>query len=77
MNTGNANVIVYIRQPLGPEQTRQLRHSVGALRGVTQASTSDRTATVMCVDYDPTTIDSQRILSCVTGQGVAARLVGM
>jgi hypothetical protein len=77
MSTGNANVIVYVREPVNAEQGRRLRDTVSALRGVRNASTSDRTATLMSVDYDPSTIDSQLILNCVTGQGFSARLVGM
>jgi len=77
MSTGNANVIVYVREPVNAEQGRRLRDTVSALRGVRNASTSHRAATLMCVDYDPSTIDSQHILNCVTGQGFSARLVGM
>ena len=77
MNTANANVIVYVRQPVNAEQGCRLRDAISALRGVSNASASDRAATLMCVDYDPSTVDSQRILNAVTSQGFSARLVGM
>lgn len=77
MNTANANVIVYVRQPVSAEQGRRLREAIGELRGVSNATASRRATTLMCVDYDPSAVDSQRILNAVTSRGYSARLVGM
>jgi ethanolamine ammonia-lyase small subunit len=77
MKTCHANVIVYIKEPLNPEQNHRVRASVNALHGVLHAGSSSRTEAVVCVDYDPAVTSSQRILNRVTEQGYSARLVGM
>lgn len=77
MKHSNSNVIVYVQQPLQTEQTRIISQALCALRGVLQARTSSRSSRVICVDYDPVDVDSQRILRSVTSCGFDARLVGM
>jgi hypothetical protein len=77
MNTSNANVIVYVRQPVRQGQARAISATVGALHGVVRAEHSCRSENIICVDYDPQTIASRHILQCVRNQGVSARLVGM
>jgi len=77
MKQCNSNVIVYVKQPMRPEQARIISLVLGALRGVMQARVSSRSSNVFCVDYDPVAVDSQRILHSVSSQGYDARLVGM
>jgi hypothetical protein len=77
MKTSNSNVIVYVKQPVHREQTRAISETLGALHGVVDAQTSHRAGNVICVDYDPRSIDLQHILQSVSEQGYNARLVGM
>ena len=77
MKTSNSNVIVYVKQPVHREQASAISETIGALHGVVEAHTSRRAGNVICVDYDPRTIDSQHILQSVSKQGYNARLVGM
>jgi hypothetical protein len=77
MKTSNANVIVYVQRPAQPGQARVISETIGALRGVVRAVSSPGSEHMICVDYDPETIDSQHILKVARGQGVPVRLVGM
>jgi copper chaperone CopZ len=77
MKTSNSNVIVYVKQPVHREQARAISETLGALHGVIKTQTSQRTGSVISVDYDPRSIDSQHILQSVSEQGYNARLVGM
>jgi hypothetical protein len=77
MKTSNANVIVYVQRPARQGQARVISQTIGALRGVVRAISSPRSENMICVDYDPRTIDSQHILQVARGQGVPVRLVGM
>ena len=77
MKPSNSNVIVYVKQPVHREQTRAISETIGALHGVIETQTSQRTGSVISVDYDPRSIDSQHILQSVSEQGYNARLVGM
>jgi hypothetical protein len=77
MKTSNSNVIVYVKQPVHREQTSAISETIGALHGVIETKTSQRTGSMISVDYDPRTIDSQHILQSVSKQGYKARLVGM
>jgi hypothetical protein len=77
MNTINANVIVYMKQPVHHEMARAVSESIGALEGVVRAVSSSRTESMICVDYDADTTDSQHILQVVRDHGVPARLIGM
>jgi hypothetical protein len=77
MKTSNANVIVYLQQAAQQGQARVISETIGALRGVVRAVSSPRSENMICVDYDPKTIDSQHILKVARGQGVPVRLIGM
>jgi hypothetical protein len=77
MKNSKSNVIVYVKQPVRPEQARVISESVGALHGVIDAQASQRTGNVISVDYDPRAINSRHILQCVSDRGFDARLVGM
>ena len=77
MKSHNANLIVYFRQPTSSEQHSRIQGIVGALQGVTGTRFSPRSRSMMQVDYDPSAVDSQRILRSVSEQGFAVRLVGM
>jgi hypothetical protein len=77
MKTSNSNVIVYVKQPVQGEQTRAISDNIRALRGVVNAQHSRRAPSMICVDYDPRTINSKAILQCVSDQGFPARLVGI
>jgi len=77
MNGSNANVIVYVKQPVHQGQVRAISADIGALYGVVRVENSRRSENVICVDYDPRTIGSQHILQHVREHGVSARLVGM
>ena len=77
MKTSNANVIVYLQQAAQQGQARVISETIGALRGVVRAVSSPRSENMICVDYDPRTVDSQHILQVARGQGVPVRLVGM
>jgi hypothetical protein len=77
MKSSNANVIVYMQPPVQQGQARVISESLGTLPGVVRAVSSPRSENMICVDYDPETIDSQHILKVVRDQGVSVRLVGM
>ena len=77
MKIGKGNVIVFVKQPVHPEQTRAISASIGTLNGVINAQNSRRAENLICVDYDPQVIGSRHILNCVSEQGFEARLVGM
>jgi hypothetical protein len=77
MNTSNANVIVYVQRPVQQGNSRLISETIGALPGVVRAVSSPRSENMICVDYDPRTVDSQHILQVARGQGVPVRLVGM
>jgi hypothetical protein len=77
MKSSNANVIVYMQPPVQQGQARVISESLGALPGVVRAVSSPRSENMICVDYDPETIDSQHILQVVRDQDVSVRLVGM
>ena len=77
MKTSNANVIVYLQHAAQQGQARVISETIGALRGVVRAVSSPRSENMICVDYDPETIDSQHILKVARGQGVPVRLIGM
>jgi len=77
MKTSNSNVIVYVKQPVQPEQSRVISATIGALQGVIGAHASQRSGNVISVDYDPKIISSQHILQHVSASGFNVRLVGM
>jgi hypothetical protein len=77
MKTSNANVIVYIKQPVRHEISRVISESIGTLQGVIHAVNSRRSENMICVDYDPGTVGSQHILRVAREHGVPVRLVGM
>jgi hypothetical protein len=77
MRTSNANVIVYVKQTIGQGKARVISETISALQGVVRAVNSPRSENMICVDYDPATIDSRHILQVAREHGVPARLVGM
>jgi hypothetical protein len=77
MKSSNANLIVYVQRPVQQGQARVISKTIGALRGVVRAVSSPRSENMICVDYDPRTVDSQHILQVARGQGAPVRLVGM
>jgi hypothetical protein len=77
MKTCNANVIVYLKQPVRQGMARVISETISTLQGVVRAVNSPRSENMICVDYDPATIGSRHILQVVREHGVPARLVGM
>jgi len=77
MNSSNANVIVYVQQPVQQGQARAISETISALQGVARAVNSRGSENMICVDYDPRTVDSQHILQVARDQGVTALMVGM
>jgi hypothetical protein len=54
-----------------------ISETISTLQGVVRAVNSPRSENMICVDYDPATIDSRHILQVAREHGVPARLVGM
>jgi hypothetical protein len=77
MKTRNANVIIYIKQPVEQGKVKQLSKIVGGMHGVVATEISKMARSFFRVDYDPYTTDSRSILACVKRQGYSAVLVGM
>jgi len=77
MSNHNASVIVYVKQPVQPEQSRSISNTIARVNGVRKASISERVKSFIRVDYDPRTTDSMHILKSVISQGFSACLVGM
>jgi hypothetical protein len=77
MRTCNANVIVYVKQPLREGMASLISEAISSLQGVVRAVNSPRSESLICVDYDPASVDSRHILQVVREHSVPARLVGM
>jgi hypothetical protein len=77
MKCHTASVIVYINEPVVQQRSETVSESLRKLCGVSCAEISRRIRSMVLVDYDPMSIDSQRILQCVKDQGCSAVLVGM
>lgn len=77
MQTNQANVVVDLKQVLSRKRGDELESELGGMDGVTRAQVSSRARRLVLVDYDPETINSQKILGAVVRQGFDARLIGM
>jgi hypothetical protein len=77
MQTNPASVMVDLRQALSWQRIGELEGELGAMDGVTRAQVSSRASRLLLVDYDPKTINSQKILGAIVRRGFDARLIGM
>ena len=77
MQTNQANVMVDLRQALSRKRGDELESELGEIRGVSRAWVSPRARRLVLVDYDPTTVNAQKILGTVVRCGFDARLIGM
>jgi hypothetical protein len=64
------------RDPTGTERSN-LEIELSGLDGIRRARVSARVCRLVLVDYDPKTINSQKILGAVAHRGFDARLIGM
>lgn len=72
-----ADITLHIDENLDAEQRGTIVESLRALDGVVSVHNSDRAAHLTVIGYNPSVIDSQRILKRVTDQGAHAELVGL
>jgi copper chaperone CopZ len=77
MQTNQANVVVDLKQVLNRKRGDELESELGGINGVSRAQVSPRTRRLILVDYDPETVNSQKILGAVVRRGYDARLIGM
>jgi copper chaperone CopZ len=77
MQTNQANVLVDLKQVLSRKHGDALESELGGINGVSRAQVSQRTRRLVLVDYDPETVNSQKILGTVLRRGYDARLIGM
>ena len=77
MKYHNANVIIYVKQPVEQGQLKRISNIVSSMRGVLNTEVSIWKKSFFSVDYDPSSTDSKHILNCVKDQGYSAVLVGM
>jgi len=77
MQTNPASVMVDLRQALCCKRIGELESELGAIDGVTRAQVSSRVSRLLLVDYDPNTINSQKILGALVRRGFDACLIGM
>jgi len=72
-----ADLSLHINEDLSAEQRSTIEESLRALDGVVSVHNSEKTPHLMVVEYDPSVMDSQKILNRVTDQGAHAQLVGL
>jgi hypothetical protein len=77
MQTNQANVVVDLKQAISHKRGDELESELGGIQGVSRARVSSRARRLVLVDYDPETVNSQKILGTVVRQGFDARLIGM
>ena len=77
MQTNQANVVVDLKQVISRKHGGELETELGGIRGVSRARVSPRAPRLVLVDYDPETVNSQKILGTVVRRGFDARLIGM
>ena len=77
MQTNQSNVVVDLKQAISRKRGDELEDEIGGIRGVRRARVSSRARRLVLVDYDPATVDSQKILGAVVRRGFDARLIGM
>jgi len=77
MQTNQANVVVDLRQMLDEKCIGELESELRGIDGVTRAQVSPTARRLLLVDYNPETINSQKILGAVVRHGFDARLIGM
>ena len=72
-----ADITLHIDENLNAEQRGTIEESLRALDGVVSVHNSDKAPHLTIVEYNPSEMDSQRILRRVTDQGAHAQLVGL
>jgi copper chaperone CopZ len=77
MQTSQANVVVDLKQVISRKHGDELESELGGIRGVSRVQVSPRARRLVLVDYDPETVNSQKILGTVVRHGFDARLIGM
>jgi copper chaperone CopZ len=77
MQTNQANVVVDLKQVINRKHGDELESALGGIQGVSRARVSSRARRLVLVDYDPATVNSQKILGTVVRRGFDARLIGM
>jgi copper chaperone CopZ len=77
MQANNANVVVDLKRAVSRKHGGELEIELGGIRGVSRVQVSPRARRLVLVDYDPETVNSQKILGTVVRQGFDARLIGM
>ena len=77
MQATQANIVVDVKQDLSRQSGDELVSELGGTQGVSRAWLSPRARRLVLVDYDPTVINSRRILDAALRRGFDARLIGM
>ena len=78
MKTSNANVIVYVKQPVQHEMACLISETIGTLQGVIRAVISRRSENMIFVDYDPDYYDLvilDQTIPRMTGMEMAQQLL--
>lgn len=77
MQTNKANVVVDLKRVVSRKHGGELENEISGIQGVSRVRVSSRARRLVLVDYDPETVNSQKILGTVVRQGFDARLIGM
>ena len=77
MKTSAVNIVVDLKQVFSRRTSETLIAELSGMSGVTRVWASRSAPRLMLVDYDPSQIDSQRILGTGMRRGFDARLIGM
>jgi copper chaperone CopZ len=77
MQTNQSNVVVDLKQAISRKHGDELESELGGIHGVSRARVSLRARRLVLVDYDPETVNSQKILGTVVRRGFDARMIGM
>lgn len=71
------DVTIHIDENLEQPQRAAIEEELRSLRGVVSVRNSDRTPHLVMVEYNPTTLNSARLLEVVKGKGVHAEMIGL
>jgi len=77
MQANKANVVVDLKRAVTGKNGSVLETELNSIQGVSRAQVSAKTGRLVLVDYDPTTVTSDTILSTFVRRGYDARLIGM
>lgn len=72
-----ADVTIHIDENLDQRQRAAIEEELRSLHGVVSVRNADRTPHLVMVEYNPTDLDSSRLLEVVKGRGFHAEMIGL